>query len=102
MTGPSFGQILGKSIEAKRKNNLNFYYDLNGDLIIIVHPDILFLDLNNIISRVNLVEKTQHFDHLTRPRKKPQKFSNKKEVYKFTISDLTKSLLNGNHIKIKR
>ena len=103
LTGPSFGQILGKSIEMKRKDNLNFYCDIDGDLTIIVHPDILFLDFKKAINKVNLVHKTPDFDHLTRPRKKsPRKVSNKKEFYDFTISDLKQYLLNGNHIKIKR
>ena len=87
----------------KRKDNLNFYCDIDGDLTIIVRPDILFLDLENVISIVNLVHKTPDFDHLTRPRKKsPHKVSNKMEFYDFTISDLKHYLLNGNHIKIKR
>ena len=103
LTGPSFGQILEKSTEAKRKGNLNFYCDIDSDLTIIVRPDILFLDLENVISRINLVDKTPDFDHLTRPIKKsPQKVSNKKDFYDFTISDLKQYLVNGEHIKIKR
>lgn len=94
LTGAALGQLL----QSGRPNtHLDFHRDQDGTLWLIVHPDMLFLDLKHAIVDSQILRKGLPFPYLIRPRQvgQAQKSKLRGPYYRFSSSDLETNLLAG-------
>lgn len=73
-------------------DHLSYRLDSDGDLILIVHPGALFLDLCLAARQANLLGRGLVIKHLTRPRSS--------KTYQFSLSQLEQALQKGGHRKL--
>lgn len=91
LTGASYGRQLNIAAQSRPTNHLAFTVDSDGDLEMKVYPEILFMDIDNAIVSMGLLNRGLVFDHLTRPKQTRQSF------YQFDSSSLKNSFLTGGH-----
>lgn len=79
-------------VAANRSNSrhLSYFFDSVGDLMLIVHPGVLFLDLCEAAQKANLLSRGLAITPLFRPRK---------SGYRFNLNQLEQSLQKGGHPK---
>lgn len=71
-------------------NHLGYQFDSDGDLILLVRTDWLFLDIQEAIEKSGILKKGLSFNHLTVRSKN----------YDFTTKDLQRSIDSAGHKKL--
>src|SRR5579862_2194588 len=74
-------------------DHLSYRFDRDGDLIVIVHPGALFLDICEAIRQANLLARGLRIKHMTRPDRSGSS-------YQFDLSQLERALQNGGLLKL--
>jgi hypothetical protein len=93
LTGAESGRILAKAQSPPRlSGHLSYTFDKDGDLILKVYTDILFLDIKLAIDRSGILKKGLSFAHMYRPK-------GKNRNYNFDITSLENSLSSAGHLK---
>jgi hypothetical protein len=95
LTGADYGRFLNLSrIPQKSSSHLKFDVDADGDLGLLVCPDILFLDFEDAITNSGLLRRNLSFPYLTRS------FRKKTSYYNFNLTSLENSLVTGGHSRV--
>ena len=93
--GAEHGRFLNQATKrAAPLNHLRFNIDSDGDLELLVYPDILFLDFEQAIDNSGLLKRKLSFPYLTRSSWK------KGNCYSFDVNSLENSLIIGGHFRI--
>lgn len=86
LTGADYGRFLNLSRKPqKSSSHLRFYDDADGDLGLLVCPDLLFLDFEDAITNSGLLRRNLSFPYLTRS------FRKKTNYYNFNLTSLENS-----------
>lgn len=94
LTGAEHGRFLNQATKRTAPlNHLSFNIDSDGDLELLVYPDILFLDFEEAIGNSGL-RRNLSFPYLTRS------FRKKGNHYSFNVNSLENSLITGGHYRI--
>jgi hypothetical protein len=94
LTGAEHGRFLNQATKrAAPLNHLRFNIDSDGDLELLVYPDILFLDFEEAIDNSGLLRRNLSFPYLTRPKRRGN-------YYSFDVKSLENSLIIGGHSRI--
>jgi hypothetical protein len=93
LTGAEIGRFLNVIRTQRPTDHLAFHVE-SDDLIMVVHPAILFLDFKDAINNSALLSRNLTFQYFTRP------FKSRSRYYNFDINSLESSLDKAGHFKI--
>jgi hypothetical protein len=103
LTGPEYGLFLNATTRSPRPSeHLGYYVNSDGDLGLMVYPDILFLDFEDAIVKSGLLNRGLTFKYLTRVAQKSctQKKGKNIVYYNFDKASLESSLVKNRHAKV--
>jgi hypothetical protein len=93
LTGADFERNLNYVKSSRPVDHLSYCVDHQDDLILIVCPEVLFLDLEDAINKSKILYNNTKFEYLTRPNKK------KIQYYAFDSLELINCFKNGKFIQ---
>lgn len=92
LTGADHGLTIAAAAAAPRPvNNLAYGRDADGDLVLVIRTDRLFLDIEEAIKASRLLARGLVFEHLQRPRGNPVH-------YQFDTAGAEAALQAGGHV----
>lgn len=95
LTGAEYDQFMNQFTKrVEPSNHLRFDVDPDGDLLLLVYPDTLFLDFEHAIQNSGLLRRNLSFPYLGRS------FRKKGNYYSFDVKSLERSLITGGHSNI--
>jgi hypothetical protein len=100
LTGADHGQYLDTFKNQRPPKHLAYTVDNDGDVKLIIYPQILFLDFEKAIDEAHILKRNLQFRYMERPRSK----GNTKYpgfAYAFGTQSLENSLVGGNHMKFR-
>jgi hypothetical protein len=71
-------------------NHLSYYIDSDGDLVLLLHPGALFLDIRDAARNANLLTRELKINHFSRG-------GVGQKSYQFELNQLEIALKNGGH-----
>jgi hypothetical protein len=100
LTGATYGRYLGGH---RPPDHLGYDRDENGDIWLIVCPDVMFLDARTAIAASGILSQDLSFQYLRRPKAgtRPTRKTLSGPFYQFTSSQLESSLVSAGHPKLK-
>jgi hypothetical protein len=93
ITGADHGQYLDTFKNQRPSRHLAYTVDNDGDVKLIIYPQILFLDFEKAIYEAHILKMNLEFPYMKRPRSGG--------YYAFGIESLENSLVRGNHMKFQ-
>jgi hypothetical protein len=100
ITGPDHGQYLSTFKSQRPPKHLAYTFDNDGDMNLIIYPQILFLDFEKAIDKSHVLKNNYPFPYLSRPSSRSSsKRKGPGNYYNFNILSLESSFVAGNHMK---
>jgi hypothetical protein len=100
LTGADHGQYLNTFKNQRPSKHLAYTIDNDGDVKLVVYPQVLFLDFEKAIEEAQILKRNLHFPYLYRPSSKwSPKYKGSGGYYHFATKSLEDSLAAGNHVK---
>jgi hypothetical protein len=89
LSGARFGFHLDEQL--RPSEHLSYRSDGQGGLLLLVYPEVLFLDLKRAVAASGILNRGLSFDYLARPQGK------KRRSYQFSSADLESTLASAGH-----
>ena len=91
LTGAGYGRALAdRTLGGRPSEHLSLLVDEEGNVFLVVCPEILFLDLHTAITASGIFHRGLKFEYLNRPRPGSNQYS-------FSASDVHQALIAGGH-----
>jgi hypothetical protein len=99
LTGATSGRYVGA---ARPPDHLGYRRDENGDIWVLVYPDVMFVDAKTAILASGILSQHLSFQYLRRPKAGtgPTRKTLSGPFYEFTSSDLESSLASAGHPRL--
>ena len=100
LTGADHDQYLSTFKNQKPPKHLAYTVDNDGDVKLVIYPQILFLDFEKAIEESQILKRNLQFLYMDRPRSKGgSKYIGSGGYYAFDTKSLENSLVAGSHMK---